>query len=125
MDKTNSKVLTLSFALAGALAGFTLHLLIRILSGAFGVVARATDTDVVRHGVPVAFGLVLFAVLQFNPAVMAWGEEVITEIRKVVFPSGKDTTAMTIVVVIFVAVASAIITTLDMLSGQFMNLIVK
>ncbi len=125
MDKTNSKVLTLSFALAGALAGFTLHLLIRIMSGAFGVVARATDTDVVRHGVPVAFGLVLFAVLQFNPAVMAWGEEVITEIRKVVFPSGKDTTAMTIVVVIFVAVASAIITTLDMLSGQFMNLIVK
>lgn len=125
MENTNSKILTMSFALVGALVGFTLHLLIKILSGAFGVVARAADSDVVRHGLPVVVGLGLFAALQFNPRVHTWGEEVVAEIRKVVFPSGKDVTAMTIVVVIFVIIASVIITTFDLFSAQGMNLLVK
>lgn len=125
MDKTNSKVLTLSFALASALAGFTLHLLIKILAGAFGAVARMADTDMVRHILPVVFGLVMFALLQFNPRVLTWGEEVVVEIRKVVWPSGKDTTAMTIVVVIFVIIASFIITSFDLLAGQAINLLMR
>lgn len=125
MDNTNSKILTLSFALAAALAGFTLHLVIKILAGAFGIVARMADSDLVRHGVPVLFGLALFAVLQFNPRILTWGEEVVSEVRKVVWPSGKDTTAMTIVVIIFVLVASVIITTFDYVSASGMNLLVK
>ncbi len=125
MDKTNSKILTMSFALAALLGGFTLHLLIRVLAGAFGTVARLADSDVIRHGVPVAFGLVLFAVLQFNPKIWGWGEEVVSEIRKVVWPSGKDTTAMTIVVIIFVALASLIIAAFDFLSSQLVNIILK
>ncbi|MEZ0390597.1 MAG: preprotein translocase subunit SecE [Pseudobdellovibrionaceae bacterium] len=117
MDKTNSKVLTLSFALAGAIAGVTLHLLIKSLSGAFGVIARAADSDLVRHGLPVGVGIVLFAVLQFNPRVLTWGDEVAVEIRKVVWPSRKDTTAMTIVVLIMVAISSLLITGFDLASG--------
>ena len=125
MENTNSKILTSSFAIASALVGFTLHLLIKILAGAFGVIARAADGDLVRHGLPVAVGLLMFALLQFNPKVHTWGEEVVAEIRKVVFPSGKDVTAMTIVVVIFVIIASLIITTFDVVSAQGMNLLVK
>lgn len=125
MDKTNSKILTFSFACAAMLLGLTLHMLIRILSGAFGTVARLTDTDIMRHGLPVAFGLLAFAFLQFNPRVHTWGEEVVGEIRKVVWPSGKDVTGMTIVVIIFVILASVIITCFDILSGQLMNLLVK
>lgn len=125
MEKTNSKILTMSFALAAALAGFTLHMLIKILSGAFGIVARAADSDAVRHGLPVVFALVVFAVLQFNPRILNWGQEVVAEIRKVVWPSGKDVTAMTIVVVIFVVIASLIITAFDLMSGQGVNLLVK
>ncbi len=117
MENTNSKVLTLSFAVAGAIGGLTLHLLIKSFSAAFGIVARLADSDIVRHGLPVVFGLVLFGVLQFNPRVTAWGDEVATEIRKVVWPSRKDTTAMTIVVLIMVVISSIIITGFDLLSG--------
>ncbi len=73
MEKTNSKILTLSFAVAGALIGLTIHLLIKAFAGAFGVVARAADSDMVRHGLPVVIGLAVFAVLQFNPRVLSWG----------------------------------------------------
>lgn len=117
MDKTNSKILTLSFAVLAAVCGFTLHLLIKAFSGAFGVVARLADSDLVRHGLPVVFGLVVFALLQFNPRVLAWADEVVVEIRKVVWPSRKDTTAMTIVVLVMVAISSVLITGFDLASG--------
>ncbi len=125
MEKANAKILTLSFAIAGALVGLTTHLLIKAFAGAFGVVARAADSDMVRHGLPVAIGLVLFAALQFNPRVRAWGEEVVNEIRKVVWPSRKDTTAMTMVCVVMVLISSVIISSFDLISGFFINYLMK
>lgn len=125
MDKTNSKILTLSFAIAGALTALTLHLLIKAFAGAFGIVARAADSDLVRHALPVAVGIGLFIALQFNSKVLAWGEEVVTEVRKVVFPSRKDTTAMTIVVVIMVLISSVIVSSFDLISGYFINQFIR
>ena len=125
MEKTNAKILTLSFAVAGALVGLTAHLLLKAFSGAFGVVARFSDSDLVRHGLPVGVAIVLFAVLQFNPRVLAWGEEVVNEIRKVVWPTRKDTTAMTIVCIVMVLISSVIISSFDLFSGFFINLLMK
>jgi len=121
MDKTNSKVLTLSFALFSALAGLTLSLLIKSFSGAFGIIAKMSDSDLVRHGLPVVFGILLFCVLQFNSRILAWGDDVVMEIRKVVWPSQKDLTAMTIVVVVMVLISSVIVTSFDFVSGYVIN----
>src|SRR5438128_1351010 len=123
MDNTNNKILTLSFAIVAALCGLTLHLLIKSFAAAFGVIARLADTDAVRHGLPVVTGLIVFAVLQFNPRVLAWGQDVVSEIRKVVWPSRKDTTAMTIVVLIMVTVSSVIISAFDLFSGMVLKLV--
>lgn len=125
MDKANSKILTLSFAIAAILVAFTTSLLIKAFAGAFGVVARLTDTDAVRHGFPIVLGLVLFSVLQFNPKVTAWGEEVVTEVRKIVWPSRKDVTAMTIACVIMVLISSVIVSSFDLVSGFFINYLMK
>ena len=125
MDKANSKILTLSFAIAGGIIGLTVHLLIKAFSGAFGVVARAAENDLVRHGLPVVSGLGLFLFMQFSPRILAWGEEVVSEVRKVVFPSRKDTTGMTIVVLIFVFISSVIVTVFDFGSAWFINGIIK
>lgn len=125
MEKANSKILTLSFAIAAILVGLTTSLLIKAFAGAFGVVARAADSDIVRHGFPVVLGFAVFAVLQFNPRVLTWGEEVVTEIRKVVWPSRKDTTAMTIACVIMILISSVIISSFDLISGFFINYLMK
>lgn len=121
MDKSTSKILTVSFAAGGILIGLTLHLLLQAFAGAFGVVARLTDADLVRHGFPVLVGFIVFAVLQFNPRVLAWGEEVVVEVKKVVWPSRKDTVAMTIVVLIMVAISSLIITGFDGMSAAIIK----
>jgi len=121
MENSNTKILTLSFALTGAISGLVLHLLIKSFSAAFGIVARIADSDLVRHGLPVFVGLAVFAVLQLNPKVKAWADEVITEVKKVVWPSQKDTTAMTVVVLIMVAISSVIISMFDLASGMFLK----
>lgn len=125
MDKTNSKILTLSFAILGALVGLTTHLLLKSFAGAFGIVARFSDTDLVRHGLPVAVGLGLFLFLQFNTKVLAWADEVVAEILKVVWPSQKDTTAMTIVVVVMVLISSVIVSSFDFVSGYIINVMMQ
>lgn len=121
MSKSNEKILTLSFAVFAFLCGFSLHLILKSFSGAFAVIARMNENDLFKHGLPVVFGFGLFLFLQFNPRVLEWGREVVLEISKVVFPSRKDVSALTVVVIVFVLISSVIITIFDFLS----NFIVK
>lgn len=125
MDKTLSKLITVCFAAASAILALSVSLLLKAMSGAFGAVARLTDSDVVRHGLPVFIGLALFLYLQLSPKVVVWAQEVALEVKKVVWPSRKDTTAMTIVVLIMVLISSVIITSFDLLSGYFINFLNK
>ncbi len=125
MENTNSKIITASLAAAGLLLGVTIHLLLKAFAGAFGVVARLVDHDLVRHGLPIAAGLILFGVCQFSPKIRSWAEEVVAEVRKVVFPSRKDTVAMTISVVVMVLISSVIITVMDWASGVGLNSLIN
>ncbi|WP_413290339.1 preprotein translocase subunit SecE [Bdellovibrio sp. HCB337] len=125
MEKTNSKIITLSFAIVAFLVGLVVSLLMKAFAGAFAVVARANDVDLIRHGLPLIIGFGLFAYCQFNSKVVAWGDEVVTEVKKVVWPSRKDTTAMTIVVCIMVLISSVIISSFDMISGYVINTLVR
>lgn len=125
MDKAHSKIITLSFAIAGAIVGFTFHLLLKSFAGAFGAIARFSDSDLVRHGLPVAIGLGLFILLQFNSKILAWADEVVAEVLKVVWPSQKDTTAMTMVVVVMVLISSVIVSSFDFVSGYVINMMMR
>lgn len=125
MGDQTKKVLTLSFAIAGFLTGFTFHLLLKAFSGAFAIVARATSSDLVQHVLPVAIGFAVFLALQFNKKVAVWGEEVVTEIAKVVWPSRKDTTGMTVVVCIMVLISSVVVMGFDFFSASVIGLLIK
>lgn len=125
MDKTNSKVITLSFVAFSALIGFTVATLLKVFSGAFGVIAKAMNFDLFRHGLPVAVGVGLFIYLQFNGKVLTWADEVIAEVKKIVWPPIKDTKGMTIIVIVMVMLSSAIVSVFDMFSGFVLNQLMK
>lgn len=125
MDKTNSKIITLSFVAFSALIGFTVATLLKVFSGAFGVIAKAMNFDLFRHGLPVAVGVGLFIYLQFNGKVLTWADEVIAEVKKIVWPPVKDTKGMTIIVIIMVLISSVIVSVFDMFSGFVLNQLMK
>jgi preprotein translocase subunit SecE len=96
-----------------------------VFSGAFGVVARAMEHDIVRHGLPVAVAFGLFFYLQFNKGMLKWADEVTAEIKKVVWPSSKETRGMTLIVVIMLGISGVIISFFDMVSGFVLNQVLK
>lgn len=125
MDRTNNKLITSSFALFAFIIGLTLSLLIKAFSGAFGIVARMTESDAIRHGLPVLVGLFIFVYLQFNGRTAAWADEVINEVRKVTWPNQKDLIAMTIAVIVMVLISSVIISGFDFMSTLLINTFVR
>lgn len=125
MDKTNSKILTLSFVAFSILIGFTISTLLRVFSGAFGIIAKLMNYDIFRHGVPVVIALSLFVYLQFNKSILKWADEVIGEVKKIVWPPFKDTRGMTIIVVVMVLISSVIVSVFDLFSGFVLNQLMK
>lgn len=121
----NSKIVTFCFLALSILIGFTLSTLLKSLSGAFGVIAKLSNYDLFKHGLPVVMAFALFLYLQLNKNILIWADEVIAEIKKVVWPSVKDTRGMTIVVVIMVIISSLIVSLFDMFSAFVLNQLIK
>ena len=121
----NKKILTVSFLIAGALFALVFDILLQkftpLLSGG---VAQALSSDFVVHFLPVILGGALFLSLQFNKSILVWGDEVVVEIKRVVWPSRRDSVAMTIVVVIMVLVSAVVIWAFDVASAFFVNYLV-
>src|SRR5262245_55327624 len=97
-EKSNQNYVNLAFVIAGFLAYLVVNILLETLAGSFGAVARFRNIEIVKHGLPVTTGLVVFLALFLNKNVSTWADECIVELRKVVWPSKKDVTAMTMVV---------------------------
>lgn len=125
MEKTNSKYVTLAFIALSALVGFTIAALLQALSGAFGTIARLSNYDMFKHGLPVIIAFALFFALQFNKGILTWTDEVIAEIKKIVWPPFKDTRAMTVVVIVMIFISSLIISVFDLFSSFALNQLIK
>ncbi len=125
MEKDNSKIMTVGFILAAAVVGIVVKVLFEALAASSGLVAGWRSQDTIRHGLPVGLAILTFALLQFNAKVRAWADEVILEVRKVVWPSQKDTTAMTTVVCIMLVIAGLVFGVFDFVSGQVIKVLLN
>lgn len=124
-NENNKKIITLSFVVAAFLVAFVVNVLMESVSAAWGGMARVMAYDAVAHGVPVGLGLACFIALQFNKNVVVWADEVVTEISRVVWPSPKDTTAMTIVVCVMLVIAGFSLGLMDLLSNAGVKWLVE
>ncbi len=122
MESTNNKIVTMSFMVISVIAGIVINVFIETMAAmATGAFSRFLANDVVKHGLPVAFGIVLFAGLQFNKIATTFSEEVVTEIRRVVWPSRKDTTQMTTVVCIMLVISGLVLGFFDTTSAYLVD----
>jgi preprotein translocase subunit SecE len=125
MDQNNSKIMTVSFVVAGFLAGVVVKVLMDTLAGFASWAVQMNSIEAVKHGLPLTVGFLTFIFLQFNPKIRVWAEESIVELRKVVWPTFKDTRAMTIVVCVMLVIASLILGLFDVVSGHLVKLILS
>ena len=125
MGNENSKIVTASFVIIGILTWAVVGIFLDLTSAAFGVIARLQDLASFRHGVPVGSGLLCFLALQLNSRTQNWADEVVSEMKKVVWPSRKDTTMSTIVVCFIAVLAAIVIGSYDMVSHFLINYIIN
>lgn len=121
MDDSNKKIRAVAFIVAGFLVAIVIDVLFESLAVASGRVARIRNDDTLKHGIPIALGLITFLTLQFNTKVRIWADECITEVRKVVWPSKQEVIAMTVVVCVFVTVIGFGLGIFDFFAGQMVT----
>lgn len=124
-EKSNQSIINFAFVVAGFIAFGVTYTLFEIFAETFGAVARLRDTELAKQGIPVGVGLLVFFTLFFNRKIHTWADESVTEVRKVVWPSRKDTIAMTTVCCVMVVVAGIGFGVFDFVASQVIKVFVK
>ena len=124
-EKGNESLVNTAFAMFGILVYFVVSVLLEVLAGTFGAVQRIRSIEAVQHGLPVALGIATFVFLFANKKTHTWADECVTEVRKVVWPSRKDTMAMTIVCCGMCLIAGIGFGIFDFFSSQLIKLFVN
>jgi len=111
-----NKFVHLTFALAGILAAFILS---RMGDWVWSYFAKPNDLAINVFAVVVAGGAALFAYR--NEGVFAAVVDVTRELEKVSWPTRKETSAATVVVLVTVIISAVILSSFDALWAFFTN----
>lgn len=124
MLEDNKKIITVSFVTVAVLVAFTCNLLMQMLSG-IPFFAQLQSNDFISVGFPVLMGFLTFGILQLNSRTVEFTDGVVTELKKVVWPSRRDTGLMTVVVIITLILAGIVVGLYDAVWAFVINYIVK
>lgn len=113
----NLKIVTISFLIIAFLAGFVAQVLFETVSVISGNVAQLYNVTMVRHGVPLFVGISLFLYFQFKHSVRKLADEVVTEVRKVTWPTKKELYSMTSVVCVTLVLSGLVLGLFDLIAG--------
>lgn len=99
------------------LAGFVVKILFETLAVSVGFFAGFYGQDIFRHGIPFISGLSLFVYFQLKKDVQTLADEVVTEIKKVVWPTKKELYAMSFVVCMILILSGIVLGVFDLIAG--------
>ena len=125
MLEDNKKLVTVSFALLGALCAFLFSVFFSFLAAHLAAVERFKSQELVSNILVVGVGLVVFSVLNFNSKSVDFTDSVISELKKVVWPSKKETGLMTFIVIIALVLSGIVIGVYDSVWAYLVRLVVK
>ncbi len=125
MEKNLQKIVMVSFVAASLIAAYMAKVLLEVLAASVGSFAPIYDSLLVRHGVPFLVGAGVFLALILKKNVKLWANEVVVEISKIVWPSKKDTTTLTIVVTAIIIISGILLGIFDYLSRHLVEFVFK
>ena len=117
----NFKIVTISFVAFAFLAGFVVKILFETLAVSVGFFAGFYGQDIFRHGIPFASGLFLFIYFQVKKEARTLADEVVTEVKKVVWPTKKELYAMSFVVCMILVLSGVVLGVFDLVAGTSVN----
>ena len=113
MENQYQKWVNLSYLAVAALVGFIFFTLAHKIIGAYDLEARVSNIDVMVRVLSVVIGAVLFFILFRHEQAYQFMNEVVAELDKVTWPTQKDTTSATFIVIVMVLISGAVLGLLD------------
>jgi preprotein translocase SecE subunit len=123
-EKSNQSIVNFAFVVCGFLGYFVTMVVFEVLADTFGPVARLRAMEVAKHGIPVAVGLITFMTMFMKKNVHQFADECVVELRKVVWPSQRDTFVMAAVTCVMVIVSGMGLGVFDFISAQLIKVFV-
>lgn len=121
----NRKIILSSYLSAAIMTWFLCRAFVQWLHMTFYHVRRLPGIALGREALPVLLGVVVFAVLFNHKKVNEVMEEVVSELKKVTWPSREDVVKSTWVVMICIIFASFVLAGFDLLWGKVISFLLK
>ena len=115
MENQHQKWVTLSYLAVAALLAFVALQLGQKLVGVYDLEARVRNAELMLRGFSVLAGVVLFVALYQSEQATQFMTEVVVELSRVTWPTRKETSAATVLVIIMVIISGLFLGFLDYL----------
>lgn len=115
MESQYQKWVNLSYLALAVLFGYIVFSVAGKVVGAYDLEARVRNIELILRGVSVGLGAILFLVLYRNEQANQFTNEVMAELARVTWPSQKDTSSATLIVIVMVIVSGMVLGLLDFL----------
>ena len=121
MENTNQKWVTGAFLAFSMLIAYIAFVALFKLAGVYDFEAKMKNVDLIIRLGSLGLGLLLFFGLYKNESANQFMHEVVTELSRVTWPTQKETTSATFVVVIMVLITGLLLGLLD----KFWTLVIQ
>jgi preprotein translocase subunit SecE len=113
MENRYQKWVSLSYLAAAGLLGYIVFSILGTIVASYDIEARIRYIEVILRVVSVAVGAILFFVLYRNQRVNQFMNEVMGELARVTWPSTRDTSSATMIVIVMVVISGIVLGFLD------------
>lgn len=121
MESQHQKWVNLSYLLAAVLLGYIVFSAAGKVVAAYDLETRVRNVEFILRGISIAAGALLFIGLYRNEQTNQFMNEVVVELSRVVWPTQKDTTSATFIVIVMVVISGVILGLLDLVWIRLMK----
>lgn len=115
MEGQNQKWVNLSYLALAVLVGYIVFALAAQIVGIYDLEARVRNVDLIVRGASVFSAAILFFVLYRNERSNQFMNEVVVELSRVTWPTQKETSSATMIVIVMVVISGMVLGLLDYL----------
>jgi preprotein translocase subunit SecE len=113
MESQHQKWVNISYLALAVLAAYALFSIAGRVAGSYDLETRIRHVDLILRGIAAVVGLLVFICLYRSDKANQFMNEVVVELSRVTWPSTKDTTSSTFIVMVMVVISGVILGFLD------------
>lgn len=124
MENQYQKWVSLSYLAVAVLFGYILFSMAGKIIASYDLEARIRNVDLIIRGISVLGGAILFGALYRNADANRFMNEVVLELTRVTWPTQKDTSSATLIVIVMVVISGMILGLLDYFWTQLLRWVI-